>query len=602
MKTKLKTILIITLAIVMIAQLVSCGKKRDYKTLIEPYEEGELTASVDDIDKKLDSLKTIMLEKTDESALSKLLSVKPEDGKYTVFISVSDALSPAKVVNANGKSISDAFDAAAKKCAEFVRSSKYPPVWVKADLVRESSVISLAELNNRISISKKDSFKYGISFDDKYERAFLCEEINCRFLIDSENKILSGQAINSYLESCGKTKLESAPLQVAVFKCSGFICDERGNSYQLCNEINSGYGRRLTDMPDPAYIKSILRSGSSYLADECQESGLFVYGYNGASYTVLEGYSPVRHAGTLWNMVRDYELIGGETLKSAIVRGIDYMIREYVVEIGGAGYFRNPENEQIALGGNALALLALSEYTRVFNDDKYIETARSLARGILSMHENAKTGAYNHVLLYPDLSVYKEFSTVYYDGEATFALSHFYGVDKDQKWLDAACEALDHFAANEYDQYSDHWMSYSCNEVTKYVQKAEYFELGIKNAYNKMEAELSLEAIHPTGFEMLTASFEMITRIEESGVKVNFPSGFKTSRLAEIIIDRADYDLCGFCYPEYVMYFNSPSKVLGAFFIRTDDFRIRIDDVQHMLGGYYNLYHIYDKVLEEAGK
>ena len=52
--------------------------------------------------------------------------------------------------------------------------------------------------------------------------------------------------------------------------------------------------------------------------------------------------------------------------------------------------------------------------------------------------------------------------------------------------------------------------------------------------------------------------------------------------------------LNGYCYPEYAMYFPNPQSTLGAFFIRHDDYRIRIDDVQHFCSAYYSVYKNYE--------
>ena len=56
--------------------------------------------------------------------------------------------------------------------------------------------------------------------------------------------------------------------------------------------------------------------------------------------------------------------------------------------------------------------------------------------------------------------------------------------------------------------------------------------------------------------------------------------------------------LNGYAYPEYVMYFKYPEQALGAFFVRHDGYRIRIDDIQHFCGAYYSFYKNYDRLSE----
>ena len=44
------------------------------------------------------------------------------------------------------------------------------------------------------------------------------------------------------------------------------------------------------------------------------------------------------------------------------------------------------------------------------------------------------------------------------------------------------------------------------------------------------------------------------------------------------------------------MYLKYPNMSLGAFFVRHDGYRIRIDDIQHFCGAYYSFYRNYDKL------
>ena len=75
----------------------------------------------------------------------------------------------------------------------------------------------------------------------------------------------------------------------------------------------------------------------------------------------------------------------------------------------------------------------------------------------------------------------EEFRTVYYDGEATFALCRLYSVTGDQVWLDAAKSAVNHFIAADYVQYRDQWVAYSMNEITKYVDDPAYYAFALRN-------------------------------------------------------------------------------------------------------------------------
>ena len=564
---------------------------------------GELSAEPSDLDPKLSLLKKAMLADFGGSNVyKKLKASKPDDGRYTVFISLSDSVSAAKVVNANGDSISDAFEKAADKIRSYVDGSGTAPVWVKADLVTSSENVISTRLESLIQKCKKNCFKWGISFDKNFEKAFLESQLNAEGMVLNSDKTLSRAAINASLERDGKEGVSELPLYFVFFYCNGYICDESGSVFALESRIDEGYGKRITGRITPDYAKSVIYSGSSYLTHEVDEDGKFVYGYLASTDTPLDDYNSVRHSGTIWNMIRDYEITGNTELIAPIERAINYMLEHYVCDIGeGRALCRSNETDTLTLGGSALSLCALAEYTRVFESDRYIENARALANGIVYLH-TLSDGGYYHLLQHPGLEVLKDFSSVYYDGEATLALTLMYAADKNEKWLNTACEALHHFAANGYEEYHDHWIAYSCNEVTKYVEQPDFYELGLKNVSLAMENERDDTTIHPTGFEMLTASFEMCMRLENSPIRdqVTVPEGFSVKTLAEIVLYRAEYNFYGFGYPEYVMYFSEPAKYLGTFFIRESKYRVRIDDVQHILGGYYNYCAIYDDLVKTA--
>ena len=52
-----------------------------------------------------------------------------------------------------------------------------------------------------------------------------------------------------------------------------------------------------------------------------------------------------------------------------------------------------------------------------------------------------------------------------------------------------------------------------------------------------------------------------------------------------------------YLYPEYAMYLKYPNKIVGTFCVRHDGYRIRIDDVEHFIAGYYHYLENYDKLV-----
>ena len=92
-------------------------------------------------------------------------------------------------------------------------------------------------------------------------------------------------------------------------------------------------------------------------------------------------------------------------------------------------------------------------------------------------------------------------------------------------------------------------------------------------------------------------TFETYERIAESGLRLPFLQEFDLPFFLKTIYARANRMLNGYFFPEYAMYMKVPSKVLDTFMVRHDGYRIRIDDVQHNIGGYYLYYKNYDRLV-----
>ena len=71
---------------------------------------------------------------------------------------------------------------------------------------------------------------------------------------------------------------------------------------------------------------------------------------------------------------------------------------------------------------------------------------------------------------------------------------------------------------------------------------------------------------------------------------------FDEAMLLKAIDKRVFYGMNYFVQPEQAMHFKDPQLVLGSFVVREDKFRIRIDDIQHFMGGYYLYYKNYKTV------
>ena len=205
-----------------------------------------------------------------------------------------------------------------------------------------------------------------------------------------------------------------------------------------------------------------------------------------------------------------------------------------------------------------------------------------------------ETGEYYHVLN-GDFSRKEAFRTVYYDGEATFALCRLYSLTSDPMWLEAAKSAVNHFIEADYAQYKDHWVAYSMNEITKHIaDNKDYYSFALDNAKKNLREIRERDTTYHTYLELLMATFEVYDRMTENEVQVE---GFDLQAFLDTISVRVDRQLNGYFYPEYAMYMENPQRILNTFMVRHDGYRVRIDDVQHNIGGYYLYAKNYEKLV-----
>ena len=509
---------------------------------------------------------------------------------HAAFISVCDTQQRASVFTGTGADLETAWKNASKKAETAIRKEKLEPVWVKADVVYLSADISAAELKDAIANSRSEFFRYGIAFDSDYQTALLESELNGYRIYDYENDAINLEYLNSYLKIRNQKQLDTLPETYTAFQTFSYFCDGERNVYKL-NADGLNYGRRNVDLVDGAYAEELIATASEHLAGQIKEDGSFVYGYYPRFDNEIENYNMLRHAGTVWSLICRYRMTGEADLAETIERAIDYMISQLVYRDENTAYLYEAKDDEIKLGGCGIAIVALTEYMDAFGSDKYLDVCRQMGNGILSLM-NQTDGTYYHVLN-GDFSRKEEFRTVYYDGEATFALCRLYGVTGEQIWLDAAKAAVDHFVAADYVQYRDQWVAYSMNEITKYVEDPEYYIFALRNVQENYDT-INRETTAPVAFELLLATFELYDRLTEKGASVG---GFDHGEFMKTIYARADRMLDGYFFPEYAMYMENPGRILGAFMVREDGYRTRIDDVQHCIGGYYLYQKNYDKLV-----
>lgn len=513
-----------------------------------------------------------------------------------VFISVSSGSERARVFSGTGSDAASAWNKASELARAYVGQSGKVPKWVKADLMCDAARVDAEQISTALDKYTDGYLRWGISFDRSFNQALLESELSANKILDYDNACIDLKKLNSYLKKTNSARLAVLPDEYYVFQCIGWLCDEDNSVLEL-SSADESYGRRLVDTVDKEYAASLVRNGAEYLLNQINRDGSFVYGIYPRFDNEMNDYNILRHAGAVWSLICQYRLTHDDSIIPTIDKAIDYMIDEHAVyRDDNTAYLIEKKSYEIKLGGCGIAALALSEYKNTFGSDKYDDFAVKLGNGILTMLDQS-TGKYYHVLN-PDYSRKEEFRTVYYDGEATFALCRLYSLTGDEKWLDAAKSAVGNFIKADYVHYKDHWIAYAMNEITKYVHDDSYYTFALRNAQENLKSIYNRTTTGPIALELLMSTFIMYDRMMQEGVHVDYlDNGFDLSSLLRTIYRRIDYQLNGYFYPEYAMYMENPDSILNTFMMRDDGFRVRIDDVQHNIGGYLLYYENYDKLV-----
>lgn len=529
-------------------------------------------------------------------------------GGYAVFLFASDGRVRARVRKAVGETMEEALSRVEAYGLAMVQKQELYPRWVRLDVVTGVRKISSADLAG-MDGTFHEMIRTGVCLDEKFHLAFPEQEMNANKLWGYEkgHPFLDLDGINRHLAKTGRKQIERIPEEIFLFTCRSWFSGD-GDCALPLSHTGLTTGRRLIPMLDRNIVKDLLQNATHFLSSQLHDDGSFVYGIYPRFDREIQNYNFMRHTSTMWSLICEYRITKDPAVVPKIDAAFGYLYRNAVAKRGEAWYLTEPKASEIKVGGLGVMVVALSEYIEVILRDPELEIedreskidgcisdAVKFGNGILSMQDE-KTGAFTHVWNL-DYTVKEPKRTVYYDGEAAFALARLYGLTKDEKWLTAARKAADRFIREDYTRYRDHWIAYAFNEITKYCPEERYYTFALQNAQNNLEHIYRRVTTYHTYLELLMVSFETYDRIVQQKIDLPYLEEFDLSFFLRTIYCRADRMLNGYFFPETVMDMKHPERVLHTFMVRHDGFRVRIDDVQHNIGGYYLYYKNYDRLV-----
>jgi hypothetical protein len=217
---------------------------------------------------------------------------------------------------------------------------------------------------------------------------------------------------------------------------------------------------------DPAHLSALC------LAGLVGEDGQFRYRYDARTGENLSGYNILRHSGAIWALVDTYRDTGDVRLLNAAQRALRYLLDN---SLRFYRSYRNVcicEDNTIKLGGSALAALTMLAMFSITRERLLLTLSEQLCQFILDQRQ--EQGELVHKRYFESGKI-SSFRSMYYTGEALFAMVTLFEQTGERHWLDAAVNIEKPLADEGYGvAEQSHWMLYALEMMTRFSPSPDY--------------------------------------------------------------------------------------------------------------------------------
>jgi len=522
-----------------------------------------------------------------------------------VFITVIRPREHALTAFGMGDGIMGALEKAATNMRRLATNEKTSKNKIRLDILDQSSDLKTMNVDKKLRIKNRET--KGIIFNTEPVLPLLPDEIIQRGVFISDGELYGGRLYQVVKDRLLGQRLrhnfdKGMEVDYCEFTVISFMESKDGKSaIPLVNGRLENY---------PADKKSLLKASvlaGEYLKSAVKQSGRMNYLYWPQSNRVSTAYNLRRHAGAALAMLNLYEITGDDELLDKSLLALNYLIdrlkgpTEIDIEKGADFLALFNDKGEAKTGSAAQLLLALTKYTDVTGDKKYVAKMRALARFI--RFQTTQDGTHTKVYFRKKPSTDFHSSSIYYGSECFAALVNFYKVDPDPLWMETAMSLIDNIvnvrdgSISSAHLYPDYWLCQGIwdlyginNDIEPYVDHA--FKIGEsildKMKKNKVRADLLGNFTSPArGKPTATRNKCMLALYNLALAKgQGTDKWYVASKIMAKYQRRYQYDnITG-------MYLKHPEAAFGGFAKGYSQGDIRLDSIQFHIETFLSLWKI----------